>query len=252
MKTPYSNLERNCQNLHGFSNKDIEKFVELGKLKQGMFVLDAMCGEGSIGKIISKNKKVNLYLLDDSEFQINKAKEKIKDAEFKVASILETEFDKSFFDRIFIRSGIQEIPQHKQIKLYKEILRVLKKEGMFINWTVKLNEKNKKAFQKLADKKDEIAGFDELLKNRYFMTKAEFEEDLKKAGFSNVRFFDLGINYTLSTKKWFEVDFKGDKSKLKKLNDYIRGLGSIQGIEIKDLGEDIQIIVPALISVSKK
>ena len=85
------------------------------------------------------------------------------------------------------------------------------------------------------------------------MTKEELSKDIKEAGFSELKFFDLKIKYTLSTKKWCEVDFRGDKEKLKELNEYIRDIDlKHSGIEVKELGEDIHIIVPAMISVAKK
>ena len=116
-----------------------------------------------------------------------------------------------------------------------------------------MKEDNQKFFRDFAKFKDKIAGFKELVKNRYFMSKEEFSEDIKEAGFSEIKFFDLKIKYVLSTKKWCEVDFEGNKKKLKELNEYIRNLDSKHsGIEIEDLGADIQIVIPALISVAKK
>jgi len=85
------------------------------------------------------------------------------------------------------------------------------------------------------------------------MTENELLKDLKKAGFRKIKFFDLGINYTLSTKKWFLVDFKKDILKFNRLNDYISTLKNIPGIEIKNLNKNgFEIIVPALISVAEK
>jgi len=252
MKTPYSELKRDCQHLHNLTENDIDKFISIVKINKNEIILDAMAGNGAIAKELSK-KDINLYVLDKSEFQINEAKNNIKNAKFYVASALKMPFKNNFFDKVFIRSSIYEVPKKQQISLYKEILRVLKKHGSFINWTWKIDETNKKTFQKLIKEKDKIAGFDELVKNRYFPTKEEFEEDIKKAGFSRIEFFNLDIHYTPSTQKWFEIDFKKDKKKLTQLNNYIKSIGKIPNIEINEISKDnLEIKVPALISVAIK
>ena len=252
MKTPYSELKRDCQNLHNFTEQDIHKFISLVKINKNENILDAMAGNGAIAKELSKINNINLYVLDKFEAQINEAKKNIVKAKFFVSSSLKMPFLDNFFNKIFIRNGIHEITKNKQIELYKEIFRVLKNQGYFINWTVKLDKTHQKAFNELIRKKDEIAEFDELTKNRYFATKEELAYNLKEAGFSQIKFINTNINYTLSTKKWFEIDFKGDKTKYEKLNNYIKSL-NIPGINIKNLGKNgFEIKVPALISIAKK
>ena len=253
MKTPYSNIKRDCQYLHNFKSKDLENFIALAKINSGMIVLDAMCGEGTVSKELSKIKGIRLSLLDNSKFVIDEAKKKIKGAEFFVGSILKTNFKESMFDRVVIRNGIYEVPKKEQIKLYREVNRILKKNGLFLNWIPKLNENNQKFFNKLTNKKDALAGYEDLVRNRYLMTKEELSEDLKKVGFRDINFVNLDIYYTLSTKKWCEIDFKGDKNKLNELNEYIRNLDlKHPQIEVDDVGEDIKLKIPALISIAKK
>jgi ubiquinone/menaquinone biosynthesis C-methylase UbiE len=230
----------------------LKNFIDLAKISEGMIILDAMCGNGVLSKELSK-LKIDLYLLDNSEFQLNLAKKAVGKANFFVGSIFKTPFEKEKFDRVFIRNGVYEIPKDKQIKLYKEVWRILNEKGLFLNWAPLLTKDNQKFFQSIQRKKDELAEFKELVKNRYLMNEEEFSEDIKKAGFSNLEFFNLGIKYNLSTKKWCEIDFKGDKGKLKELNEYIRGLYSKHfGIEVKDFGEDIHVVVPAMISIAIK
>ncbi len=139
--------------------------------------------------------------------------------------------------------------------MYKEVLRILKPKGMYLNWTFVLDNFNQKFFKDAVRFKDKLAGFEDLVKNRYFMTKKEFSEDIKKAGFSSLKFYNFGIYYTLSTKKWCEIDFRGDKEKQIKLNEFIKeliGRENHEGIEIKINGDDIQMKIPALISVAVK
>ena len=131
MESPYIELKRDCQHLHGFESKDLKHFIGLAKISEGMIILDAMCGNGVLSKELSKLKNIELNLLDNSEFQLGEAKKAIKNANFFVDSILKTPFEKEKFDRVFIRNGVYEVPKNKQVILYKEVLRILKKDGFF-------------------------------------------------------------------------------------------------------------------------
>jgi ubiquinone/menaquinone biosynthesis C-methylase UbiE len=218
-----------------------------------MKILDAMCGNGVISKELSKKDNVELYLLDNSSFQIDLAKKSIKNAKFFVGSILNTPFENDFFDRIILRNGIHEIPEDKQEILYKELFRILKKGGLFLNWATLLTKNNREVYTDIVRMKDKIAGFRDLVKNRYFVTKEEFLELIKNSGFEKINFIDFGLDYHFSTKRWCEVDFKGNEEKLKEFNRGIRNLNlKNSGLNIKDFEEDIQIIVPAMISIAKK
>lgn len=254
MKTPYGKLNRDNQFLHGFDSEDLDDFIDLAQLGDEMEILDGMCGNGTLSERIIKNQhNVNLYLLDNSNFQINLAKEKIDGAKFFVSTILETPFVDKKFDRVLIRNGIYEISRDKKDVLYREIYRILKDGGQFLFWAPKLNDDNQKMFQDIIRKKDALAGFDYLAENRYLATANETHKNLTEAQFQNINFSSIDINYSLSTKKWCEVDFKKDKGKLLDLNDYIRGIQKeVPGIEIKDNGDDIQITVPALTAVAQK
>jgi ubiquinone/menaquinone biosynthesis C-methylase UbiE len=254
MKTPYTFLSKDYQNLHHFTSTDIKKFISIAKVKPGDFVLDAMSGRGAIAEELAKIKGINLNILDNSENQIGEAKKTIKNAKFYVGSALSLPFEDNYFDKVFVRNAVYEVSKKDQFRLYKEILRVLKKEGCFVNWTFKLNEKNQKTFQELVRKKDKLAGFEDLVKTRYFITKEEFEDEIKLAGFSSIDFYDLGITYRIITQDFLDIDFKGNPSKVEEWNQYIYSLkNKIPEIEIKNLGkEGFEIKVPALISVARK
>lgn len=253
MKTPYEDIKRDCQDLHNFNSEDVKRFVKIGEVREGMSVLDAMCGNGAVSNELTKIKDIKLYLLDNSDFQLNQAKKKIKNARFVVGSVLNMPFEDKTFDRVFIRNGNYEFSKSNQVKLYKEIYRILKEGGSFLNWTLDLDKDNQEFFQKIARKKDSLAGFSDLVKNRYFMTKEELEEDIKNAGFKSVEFFDFKIFYRLSIQKWCQTDFKGDWKKVELWREYIKKLDLKHlGIEIKDVNGDIEIVVPALISIARK
>ena len=63
MKSPYAELKRSTNILHNISSKDLKKFIELGKIKQGMVVLDAMAGRSEIGQELAKIKNLkDIYI----------------------------------------------------------------------------------------------------------------------------------------------------------------------------------------------
>jgi ubiquinone/menaquinone biosynthesis C-methylase UbiE len=251
MKSPYEENKRDCQYLHGFNEKDLKNFIELAKLSKEMTILDGMCGNGVLSKELAKTNGIFLYLLDNSKFQLSLAKD-IK-GEKIVGSILKMPFEDEKFDRIFIRSGVPEIPKNEQPNLCREVFRVLKKNGLFLNWMSLMKKDNCDFFREIVKYKDSLAGFEDLVKNRYFITEDEFVENLKNAGFSDINFFNLKINYIFSTKKWYETDFKKDKVKLELLNKYVKKLKlKHPGIIVKDFDDNIEIIIPTLISVAKK
>ena len=107
MKTPYVELKRDCQQLHGFESKDLKNFIDLAKISEGMIILDAMCGNGVLSNELSK-LKIDLYLLDNSEFQLNLAKKAVGKAKFFVGSILKTPFENEKFDRVFQKAILIE------------------------------------------------------------------------------------------------------------------------------------------------
>ena len=62
MKTPYTELKRDCQNLHNFTEEDVKKFISLANIKEGKTILDAMAGNGAIAKELSKIKSISLHI----------------------------------------------------------------------------------------------------------------------------------------------------------------------------------------------
>ncbi len=65
MKSPYAELKRSTNILHNISNEDLKKFIALGKINQGMVVLDAMSGRSEIGlelSTVSNNIYIYIYI----------------------------------------------------------------------------------------------------------------------------------------------------------------------------------------------
>lgn len=248
-------IYRDCSYLHDLGKAQLKRFIRLGHIGKETVVLEAMCGTGDISAELEKQERGKLFLLDCSRLQIERAKKRIKKADFRLGNVLNLPFPEEYFDVVFVRNGTYELPKKRQPEAYKQILKALKKGGLFLNWGFELNEKNQKLFQNIVRFKDKLAGYFSHARNRYFMAKNEFKKDLKKAGFKKIRFVDLGATYSLSTKRWRKVDFDNDRKRLEKLNDFIRSeaeKSSHKGIEIKEKGNDIAIKGKAMISIAVK
>ncbi len=127
-------------------------------------------------------------------------------------------------NKVVVKMGIHEVPRKDQQLIVDEIFRILRKGGIVSIWDVMPLKKDEQIlFQRVIRKKDELAGFDTLVKNRYFYREDEIKANLKKAGFSKIKLFSP-ISYRLSTEKRLDEEFGGDKKKLEKWNDFIRKL----------------------------
>ncbi len=117
--------------------------------------------------------------------------------------------------------GLHEKPKSEQLKIVKEFYRILKPEGRLVVWDIMLDRHNQGLFQSIIREKDRLAGFERLVRERYFFRKDEFLATLKKAGFSKIREFHK-INYRFSSKGRLDQELGNDIRKLEKLNGFIR------------------------------
>ena len=138
--------------------------------------------------------------------------------------------------------GLHEVPKEEQLKVLRDFFRILKPKGKVVIWDIMLNNDNQSLFQDVIRKKDELAGFDMLVKERYFFREEEFLENVKKAGFTRIKDFHT-IHNRFSSRRRLESELKNNIILLKRLNDYIRKRFPEElkkSLKYSDLGEDIQ------------
>ncbi len=246
------------EQIHSIKPDDWAKLIEAIDPKPNETILDAMCGYGAVGKgILEKENAVNLFLLDKSEVQIKRAREnlpKLAKDHFVVESLHKSNYENEFFDKVVIKMGLHEVSKNEQLKISKEVFRILKPNGKLVIWNIMFNGENQMLFQDIIRKKDELAGFEMLIRKRYFFREDEFLETMKKANFTKIKEFHT-IDYRFSSKKILESELHNDKEKLRYLNEFIRKrFPKIlrKSLKFQEHKEDIQFNVPCKIFVMTK
>lgn len=95
-------------------------------------ILDLCCGTGDMSGLLKKTyPQSDIIGVDFSENMLNIAREKYTDIKFLEADCTDLPFENNSFDVCVISFGLRNIEDLN--KVLKEILRVLKSDGIFIN-----------------------------------------------------------------------------------------------------------------------
>ena len=212
------------EQVHNIQENDWKAFMEAVNPQPGEVILDGMCGYGACAKGINEiTTKAQLYFLDESTVQIARVKENFPDLpadRFKTEAMELSSFEDEFFDKVVIKMGLHEVPLEDQPKISNEVYRILKPGGKLILWDIMLNDETQLLFQDVIRKKDELAGFEMLVKERYFFREDEFLNHMKNAKFSKVENYHEMI-YEFSSINRLHAEFKSDEKTLEKFNEYI-------------------------------
>ena len=246
------------EEIHRINPKDEEAMIKAIDPRPHEKILDTFCGYGAVGKnCLEKEPRIDLWLNDESKVQMERAKEnlpKIPSDHFILGHFPNISFPTGEFDKVVIKMGLHEVPKKEQFKVAKKAFEVLKPHGKFIIWDIMLNKDNQSLFQKIIRKKDELADFTLLVKERYFFTEDEFLEVVKSAGFLKIKDFHT-IRYRFSSLNRLKPELKNDKNRLHELNNFIRQVFPEKlkkSLEYRDIGEDIQFNVTKKIYVMEK
>ncbi len=201
-QTGQANRLATFEDVHGLKSSDFEVFLQniapfSNSEGKPYVILDGMGGYGDVtAHILAEAKKSNnvpeMYIADESVNQLQRGvtsgtlPEDFAKDHLVVTDIRETPFSNNLFDTVVIKMGIHEVPLQEQAKILKEVFRILKQGGKFVTWELAFsNKESQKIFQDILRKKDEIAGFTQLVSNRWFPTE-EIRQSFEKAGFVDV------------------------------------------------------------------
>lgn len=186
--------------INGFSEEFLNRFVAHIGLRDGMRVLDLMAGDGNLSRRILNRAaeqhpplKLDVTMLEYSAVQAEFARAELAALEVKVIhgdalSMQNLESGEvlpdNYFDRVIIKSSNHEIPLARQAALYRQVLRVLKPGGLFLNlgFMAETREEQRE-LREIARCKDTLAGMTAAAVNRHFLHREELEQLLNEAGF---------------------------------------------------------------------
>jgi len=181
--------------IHNQKPEDFEKFIDIIDAQPGEVILDGMDGYGAAAKEIiqkaeTKGFTPEIYTLDESIVQVERARQNIPNIQpdhLIQSDMRQTPFSNEKFNTVVIKMGLHEVPKIDQVVILKEVYRILKEGGKFVTWDLSFHDsETQKVFQDLIRKKDEIAGFESLVENRYFPRQDELIAAFNEAGFKNV------------------------------------------------------------------
>ena len=182
------------EKIHSIDENDFESLVSIVNPENGQVILDACCGYGAVSKrllqtIEKNNLNTKIVLLDSSELQLSRAKESLKEQniDFILSDARQTPFPESHFDTVVNKMGLHEVDKESQEQMLKEFYRIIKPGGKIVIWELALDEKTQPIFSEIIKKKDELAGFDSLIRNRHFPQKEEVISELQNSGFENAK-----------------------------------------------------------------
>ncbi len=188
----------NYAHIHSHKEEDFQIFLDTINPKDGDKILDVFCGYGeTTQRLIDREREEGIschhYLCDASITQIDRAIESLKD-EPSIISVMQADakelpYDDEMFDIVVVKMGLHETNKETQAIVMKEIFRILKKGGKFITWEIALPEDKdqQRVFREVIYKKNELAGFYDINRNRYFQTGENLISLFNDTGFSKMK-----------------------------------------------------------------
>lgn len=200
----YGFWEKNTKSLSEAILNTNRFILDCLKIKDGDTVLDAGCGIGGSSIFIAENSGAQVTGITLSDIQLKKARETSNKSKaskllnFSKQDFTNTNFQKETFSKIF---GIESICHaHNKIDFLKEAYRIMKPDGKIAVVDAYLIRQN---FNK---KETEI--YNKFLKGwavPNLSLKGDFFNDLKKAGFKNIKFHDKLDSVKKSSKKIYQL-----------------------------------------------
>lgn len=225
----YNNRLVKYEHIHSISDSSFDCLFKNVKIENSHRILDAGCGYGAISaQILNRFKeyKGDLYLVDSSQTQLIRALKNINTIPrtkanilFQLENISNLKLKKESFDIIFMKMLVHELPKRKQSSCFAEAFSLLKKGGKLIVWELALDKQTQGLFQSIINFKDEIAGFESLVRNRYFPRKEELLEYFEISGFKNIKTI-CSLKNPVITNKRLGSELKSEND-LMRLNKFI-------------------------------
>ncbi|TRX47260.1 methyltransferase domain-containing protein [Fulvivirga sp. M361] len=233
MENAYDKRIVTYEKITSFSEEMFSKMEEIVHPQEGQYILDVGAGYGAVTQAIFKrNSGANIYysLLEKSTVQLDRAREAIRKLtdedirekyfRFFNCPMTDTPFPKHYFDTIIGKMILHELPSAEQSIAVSEMYRILKPGGTFYLWQTILDETTVTFFGNLMRKKDELAGYDSMTRDRHFVKERTFYSLFQQAGFGTWK-KEQTFEYQLNSRYRLASEFNNDEDKLQQWHQYI-------------------------------
>lgn len=239
--------------IHNESDEVYYKLIDFMSIGDGQAFLDLGGGYGSfLYKLLNHipETKMEYHLWDSSKTFIAKAKNDYErfidkspniNVNFVHHDSLKDLGNHSKFDVILCKMFIHEIPRSDKGKVFDNIYSLLKPGGRVYFWKPDLSVENYDFYTNVIAKKDQLANFENLAKERAFLLNSELEAYLADSGFQEIsQLFDF--DYLLQTERRLASEFRNETQKLIKWNNYIKEEHSaLNQKDVTPIKEDMSI-----------
>lgn len=240
--------------IHGVRDDDLQLLAQALALREGTRVLDLGCGYGEVAVNIlaeadRRHIAIALFLCDLHQAQIASVPRDLREraTEVVVGDARNLPFTSEHFDSVVMKMVLHEVPIWDQPTVCDEVLRVLRPGGTFVVWGVMPQDGEvQDVFNKIMQLKNTLAGYESLVRDRYFFRLDQLLHMLTEAGFADAQELRQ-VHFRQSTLARRDSELGGSRDKLAALNAYCRRLISpqlAQRIALTDSGDDIQFTVP--------
>jgi ubiquinone/menaquinone biosynthesis C-methylase UbiE len=248
--------------IHGVQEEDLQLLVQALGLREGARVLDLGCGYGEVSaNILAEAHRrqigIDLYLCDLHQAQIQRISQDTQSRakQIVVGDARSLPFSNEQFDSVVMKMALHEVPVWDQPYVCEQVLRVLRPGGAFVVWGVMPGDGElQDVFNKIMQVKDVLAGYESLVRDRYFFRLDQLLHMLTEAGFNEAQQLRQ-VHFRQSTLARRDSELGGSDEKLGLLNAYCRAIISpelARQIDFTDSGDDIQFTVSNYIVSARK
>jgi len=272
------------QKIHKISDEQYAALLKAIDPREGEKIFEGCAGYADVSKHLLQTtthftKKLEIFIQDESKTQLEIARREVSLPEDHIllGDVRNTGISENTFDKTIIKMGVHELPKEKQSKVFTEMYRILKPGGKFVIWELSLDADTQEVFSDVVKKKNKLAGFDQIVQNRYLQKHEELVSLFENAGFTNIK-DEYFIRYNFNAKSRFDemisrdrkllLETKGAISKtdetelqmkavtrVNELLDYMRKRIPVELREkvlYKDSGDDVELTVNKVIMSARK